>query len=535
MKQSTSSANAVLLTGATGMVGSLLLADLLRSGFRVATLVRPSRELDAAARVERILAKLESRFGRRFIRPHVITGDIAQRRLRLDSRDQHWIHDNCCTVIHAAANLVFSPASKDPDNEPYRTNYDGTRHLLDVCTDAGIADWHYVSTAYVAGLRTGAVLESECDVGQESANDYERSKILAEQLLKQAGSVGTLTIYRPSIVIDPHPESVMPADLTINGGFSAYEMLSRKFGVPEFHNGFQNLGFRQGDRKNLVTADWVARVMAQIFRRPDLHGRTYHLTSSGGTELSEIEAAFHTVMSCIPGVREQPAVGTDDKAQELIAPFIAAFQPYFRDDPDFDRTNTLAALRISGQPDCLQIGRAQIRELCEQKLAVGGSPSESQMRLHERRPARKSEATEPRVSRHSDSPPLRNLHPAGVRPNPRNGCPESIGLVLSGPRGGEFILRQSDRVVSVARGNAGGERCRLYTSAEHWRQLAAGPNLLAAITSGTVLVETDEAPVSDDELADQLSPFAGCSLETEGPEPASVRRVGAVPSANGRA
>jgi thioester reductase-like protein len=326
----------VLLTGSTGLVGGLVLARLLECQIPVAVLVRGNRRQTATERIEAVMGRLEERFGKLFVRPVVLDGDLCQPGLGLSETDRRWIAANCGSVIHSAANLLFRPASEHPDNEPYRTNVDGTRHLLEVATAAKISEWHYVSTAYVAGLRDGKILEQECNVGQQFGNDYERSKVIAEDMVRTSPAIRSLTVYRPSIVIDLHPTTSMRSDQTINSAFVMFQTLSKQFGLPERGEWFRRLGFGGEERKNIVTVDWVAAMIAEIYRRPALHGSTYHLTSPTGTSASTLEDGFRAAvqsssMKLSPRRAEATAL-----IDEHAAPFVAAFKPYFKDDPKFD-------------------------------------------------------------------------------------------------------------------------------------------------------------------------------------------------------
>ena len=354
----------LLLTGATGLVGGMVLAKLISAGIRVAVLVRGNRRQSAAERIELLMQRLEQRLGQPLVRPKLLNGELCQPELVLNSADREWLSDNCGSVIHSAANLLFRPASEHPDNEPYRTNVDGTRNLLNVTTAAGISEWHYVSTAYVAGLRTGQVLEQDLNVGQEFANDYERSKTLAEETLRSTGSIQSLTVYRPSIVIDLHPTSGMKSDQTINSAFAMFQALSQRFGLPERGEWFRRLGFRGDERKNIVTVDWVAQMIAVISQNPALHGRSYHLTSANGTPASELENSFRAAVE-LSGVR-LPAAGSQSLPliDEQAAPFVAAFKPYFRDDPLFDRENSIDAMETCGLNDLPHLSTADLRDFC---------------------------------------------------------------------------------------------------------------------------------------------------------------------------
>jgi thioester reductase-like protein len=354
----------VLLTGGTGLVGGLLLARLLHSGIPVALLVRGNRRQSGFVRVEAMMRRLEARFERLFVRPVVLEGDLCRPELGLSDSDLQWLATNCGSVIHSAANLLFRPADEHPENEPYKTNVDGTRHLLDVVTATHIAEWHYVSTAYVAGLRSGLILEQESNVGQQFGNDYERSKVIAEEMLQTSPAIRSLTVYRPSIVIDLHPKTSMRSDQTINSAFMMYQTLSRRFGLLEHRESFRRLGFSGEERKNIVTVDWVAAMIVEIYRRPALHGSTYHLTNPNGTSVSHLEDGFRAaLLSSGAEFPPQPASVTA-LIDKQAAPFVAAFKPYFKDDPEFDRTNTIRALDVCGASDQSELTVENLRDFC---------------------------------------------------------------------------------------------------------------------------------------------------------------------------
>jgi len=353
--------NVVLMTGATGMVGSQLMAKLLDSGVPVAVLARdsfqrssdPARRttISAHQRIETLLSRFEKSSGKPLARPTVLCGDLTSDSLGLDPESLNWIAGHVNSVIHSAASLSFRPASESSHGEPYRTNVLGTANLIKVCRDAGIDDFHYVSTAYVCGLRSGRVFEADHDCGQQFANDYEHSKCQAENLVRSESSWQSPTIYRPSIVIDSSGLSPVTEDRTVYGAYSLFETLSSKFGLPQPGQWFGNLGFSGNERKNLVEADWVAEAICRIFLNKTLHGRTFHLTDRTGTAISELEKAFHKVASEVTrsaAVRRHSKISAaaidikhtrPEMLDAIAAPFVETFRPYFRDDPKFDRLN----------------------------------------------------------------------------------------------------------------------------------------------------------------------------------------------------
>lgn len=362
--------NVVLLTGATGMVGSQLMAKLLASGVSVAVLARDTVRRNASVakrttvsahdRIEALLTRFESGWEQRLSRPLVIRGDLNSESLGLEPKILDWIANNVTRVIHSAASLSFRPASESSGGEPYRTNVGGTTNLIKVCRNAGIDNFHYVSTAYICGLRSGRVYEAEQACDQQFSNDYEHSKCQAEQLVRSESAWPSATIYRPSIVIDSSGLSPVTEDRTVYGAYSLFETLASKFGLPQPGEWFRNLGFTGHERKNLVQAEWVAETICRIFLSEKLHGKTYHLTDNNGTTISELEKAFYEVASQViqsenTKADRRPAsvaIGHKRSRPEVLdaiaAPFVETFRPYFRDDPSFDRQNVELATESIG-------------------------------------------------------------------------------------------------------------------------------------------------------------------------------------------
>ena len=176
-----------LLTGATGLVGRYLVRDLLLNGHELAVVVRPSRRQSPRERIEGILQHWEAELGRPLPRPVVLSGDISEPGFGLSEEDREWVKAHVTSIIHSAAILEFY--GKDRAGEPWRSNLNGTQNMIQLCRELEIKDIHHVSTAYVAGLQTGRVMEDSLDVGQSFRNDYEESKFLAEKLVRQIDSL----------------------------------------------------------------------------------------------------------------------------------------------------------------------------------------------------------------------------------------------------------------------------------------------------------------------------------------------------------
>lgn len=460
-----------LLTGSTGLIGRYLLADLSRSRLPVAVLVRSTRFQSASERIESVLAGLERRSGRSFVRPVILDGDLTKPHLGLSRNQRDWVARNCGRVLHSAASLSFKSAAEHPDGEPYRTNVEGTERLLEFCCETGIHEWHYVSTAYVCGLRSGVVLEDERSVGQSFANDYEHSKVQAETLLSGAAEIDSLTVYRPSIVIDAELGSAL-SDKTLYNTFSTYLMLAKQFGLPEPGEWLGLLGLTGNERKNVVKADWVARMIVQILRHPTLYDRTYHLTAQRGISTADIDHGFRNIVQASGVEPRSPEVEmAPESLAQLATPFIELFTHYLRDDPVFDQRNMEHAISVCGESPCPQATIEDIHDLSRDQMitrqSVAGETEEQQtfeLPLHD----------------------LATSAPLGNDP--------TIGLFASGPGGGDWTLViKHRRVTSVHIGGA--DRCdtRLYARTDTWAQIFdLETEFATAIEHGALLIESNQ-------------------------------------------
>ena len=168
-----------LLTGYPGFIGDRLAARLLES--------------DPEASVVALVAA--SGHGDRL---EVLAGDIAERRLGLSEADWDRLTGELRRVYHLAA--IYDLAV--PLEAAQRVNVDGTANVLELCTaSAGLERLAYVSTAYVAGLRTGVVYEHELVMGQDFKNHYESTKFQAEVWVRDSMDRVPTTILRPAIVV----------------------------------------------------------------------------------------------------------------------------------------------------------------------------------------------------------------------------------------------------------------------------------------------------------------------------------------------
>ncbi len=372
-----------LLTGATGLLGNYLLRDLLRADLPVAVLVRPSRRQTARQRIELLLAKWDEEQGSPLPRPVVLEGDITQEDLGLDANDMRWAAEYCTAIINNAASLTFHATSDE--GEPYRSNVTGTRNVLEFARTAGIREFHHVSTAYVAGLRSGRCLETELDVDQPFGNDYEKTKVAAEKLVRSADFIEKLTVYRPSIIIG---DSQTGFTTTYHGFYAALQLahtlsqsLHRDADTGLISGQSVRLSLDGSETKHLVPVDWVSAAMAHIITSPQWHGRTYHLTPKHPVttrlirDVLEQSIGFYGAQLC--GSDFKP----DDpsEVEMLFHEHIRVYNSYWRMDPEFDRTNIEEA---TAHLPCPKVDRTMLMRLSRIAIAEGfPTPSKKPLEL----------------------------------------------------------------------------------------------------------------------------------------------------------
>jgi thioester reductase-like protein len=426
-----------LLTGATGLLGNYLVRDMLRAGRSVAVLVRASRRQTARQRVELMLADWEQRLGESLPRPVVLEGDISQADLGLDACDLRWIAEHCTGVIHNAASLTFQATSRE--SEPYRSNELGTKNVLDACRSLGIRELHHVSTAYIAGLRHGRVLESEVDVGQELGNDYERSKLASEKLVHAAVDIPSRTIYRPAIIIG---DSRTGYTTTYHGFYAALQLAHTIVrAIPPDETGHSGgylvrLALDGNETKHLVPVDWVSAVMTHVIGHPQWHGRTYHLTPQRPVtarlirDVLEQSVRFYGATFCGAGVHPENC----NEAEELFYEHIRVYNSYWRMDPEFDRTNTeLAAPHLP----CPELDRLRLVQMSRAVIDENfPTPSKKPVELD----FDALEALQPWLER-------------GAQLSLREPARRELGLDVLGPGGGQWqLLVQNEQVVGLETG-----------------------------------------------------------------------------------
>jgi thioester reductase-like protein len=263
-------AGALFLTGATGFVGTELLARFVeRTDRRVYVLVRAADADEADARLNDVLTGAVGDAAALAAGQIVaVRGDIQQPGLGLDEPQRRRLAGEVRDIVHAAASVSFDL----PLDEARAINVEGTRHVLEfaeLCNEhGGLHRMCHVSTAYVAGDHEGVFGEEDLEVGQEFRNTYERTKFEAERLLRVAGRRLPVQVLRPSIVVGERD----------SGWTSSFNVLYAP--LRAFARGrLAALPARTSAPIDVVPVDYVADAAFELLDGPPSDNRTFHLVA----------------------------------------------------------------------------------------------------------------------------------------------------------------------------------------------------------------------------------------------------------------
>jgi nucleoside-diphosphate-sugar epimerase len=181
----------VLVTGASGFIGGHTCEALLRAGYHVRALMRPTSDASHFAGLD--IERAE--------------GDLS------DVESLRRACEGVSIVVHTAA-----PVGSFGEWEHfYEVGVLGTKRLIDAAHEAGVARFVHISSIAVYGFKPHAGRPHEdtpfeLDADTESWNHYVREKVMAEQLLWKAHEEGKIkaTSIRPVVVIGARDRNAVP-------------------------------------------------------------------------------------------------------------------------------------------------------------------------------------------------------------------------------------------------------------------------------------------------------------------------------------
>jgi thioester reductase-like protein len=340
----------ILLTGATGVLGSELCAQLLADpDTRLWLLLRARSSQELAARLGQVAAyAARAGVGDVERRLRAVRGDVRLPQLGLDPADYAGVAGSITHVVHSAADVRFDRSLEDARS----TAVSSVEHIVALVRRAARpAKLECISTVGVAGCRTGRISEEPQSSPQGGfRNAYEQSKAEAEQwLLAEMRDGLNATIHRPAMIVGHSRD----------GRIQAYQGFY--FLVDYF------LGLKSDNvvpacdhlLMDTIPVDYVAKAIDHSTRDARLDGAILHLCSGPRAwNIGQVTAYARALL--LERGRELPAVTALplDRFMEHLAvksaagsrfhEALAQFESYFADFIEFDNRRAAELLAPAG-------------------------------------------------------------------------------------------------------------------------------------------------------------------------------------------
>ncbi len=334
---------AILITGGTGFLGTEIISDLVReTNETIYVLIRAEDEEMALHKMKAAwyhLPLLCEKIGEQLI---PVIGDFTKKRLGLCAKDRNRLRDEVSYVIHAGAQIGFQTG----EQELMSVNYAGTGHMLAFAkTLPGLQRFVHISTAYVAGQKSGLIMENESP-GTRFSSLYEKSKAKAEALVKKSGL--PFVICRPGMIVGDSKTGRVKNFNTIY--YVLKQLLLGKMPI---------IPVSPDMRLNLVPVDYVAQAVVRIVFSDTTENKVFHLTCPYKLQprVDELVSyvrrwAAHYLSESIPKPAYLPMdflkyagllfnQKSETKKKSQLTNFLMLL-PYFYGRQIFDRSNTEA-------------------------------------------------------------------------------------------------------------------------------------------------------------------------------------------------
>ena len=329
--------NTIFLTGFPGFIASRLLRRLAKDGGRFLLLVQPTF-------IERATEELKS-IAEQASRPisdfSIVAGDITLPDLGLSSQDLATARAESAIIFHLAA--IYDLAVTRGTG--MLVNVQGTSNVNQFARSLpGLVQYHYVSTCYVAGKRTGVILEDELQHQAGFRNHYEETKYLAETAVDALKSDMPITIHRPSVVCG---DSKTGETVKYDG---IYYLIRYLLKWPALLSAF-NIGNSEVTL-NLVPVDFVVEAMSALARDPLSIGKTIQIADPNPLTTQQL---FETIARSLEGKGSRitvPASLVEASLMFPISPKITDLPhsavPYFFLKQTYDTTHARELLEPHG-------------------------------------------------------------------------------------------------------------------------------------------------------------------------------------------
>ena len=241
----------VLITGGAGCVGTFVVQELLKLGFKVRAADRPGASFP----------EVDKKYTKHF---ETREGDI---------RDRDFLAacvQGVDRIIHTAANLDLSLSLE----EIKPINTDPVITIYEAAVKGKVKSMVHFSSCAVYKFAPGVITE---DMPVEATNNYEQSKILADEYLAQGikkHKLPVVTIVRPGLIFGPKGRALA----------HNYALLPPLFGM--ISN--RMLGLSGGPKSNYVHALDMARAAVFLLQKNRNSGEIFNVAMDDAKAVSEV-------------------------------------------------------------------------------------------------------------------------------------------------------------------------------------------------------------------------------------------------------
>jgi nucleoside-diphosphate-sugar epimerase len=346
-----------LLTGATGFLGSHIMAGLLLKGKSVVIIGRSSAEVPLKKRIRKLLRWFGIEHLEGLLEIHET--DFLKDNLGLGKDDYETL---CCRglpIIHCASDTSFTEMNRE---RVMKSNVGSLTEILNFASWSKTRCFYFISTAFAAGTGTTECYEAPVNPASFT-NVYEESKAHAENIIIKRCNENDVpyTIIRPSIV---YGDSVNGRSLKFNALYVPVRatLVIRDIYLEDIRNNngqkAAECGIHLGEdgtlhlpmkifipdkgKINLIPVDYFTKTVVSIIEKP-ISGTFYHITSNNPANM-ELLAAYTQRLLNITGI--EVIIGTPGSDETRSAPeelfdhLIKPYMPYISDKRIFTRENT---------------------------------------------------------------------------------------------------------------------------------------------------------------------------------------------------
>ena len=351
------SMDCVLISGATGVVGSALVPYVLENkAAKVKLLLRANSPEHLRQRLMRLFAFWQHDQSAKDWsgRIEALSGDVSSLQWGLEDSVYRRLGQEVTHIIHAAGDVRLNKTI----DEARRAAVDSARHaaaLARRCMSNGqFHKLEYLSTVGVAGKTPGMIMEQP-SAAASFHNTYEQAKAEAEALILEQYQAGLpVTVHRPSMVVGD----------SRTGKVIHYQVF---YYLSDFLCGLKTCGLlpATGEAKlDIIPADYVARAIALAMQQPATAGRIFHLCTGPQNSLTLTRLSQHLRDMLLRRGRKLPPLRRlplsvfnwslrvlQPLAPEYLRPFLNAlpfFLNYLAHEQSFDNAQFSKLLYAAG-------------------------------------------------------------------------------------------------------------------------------------------------------------------------------------------